>query len=182
MAPPRTFDYDLLKRLVRDHPEQSYARYAEILTDDARQQDPYAPPVLPDSIRRVVSQYRDRWEDEGVKVPDRKLGADIRVPLAGVSENYWMATPVRYLREIWNERNGRPALSDGTAKIRRAALRWEGRLRETREIVDITSLGEVIVRPAVPDELDEDGNLAEISAWAVPGLAPARRATRRGRG
>ena len=52
MAPPRTFDYELLKRLVREHPEWPYADYADVLTRDARQGNPRAPRVKPDSVRR----------------------------------------------------------------------------------------------------------------------------------
>jgi|SRR5579859_1394168 len=181
MAPSRTFDYDLLKRLIREHPEQSYAEYAEALTRDVRKDDPGAPRVLPDSIRRVVTQYRDRWEDEGLHVPDRRLGKDIRVPLGAVSETQRMATPTRYLREIWSQREGRSAVTESGRRIRASALRWEAKLRESRHIVDITSLGDVIVRPAGADELDDKGRLIEITAWAIPGreLSPP---SRRGRG
>ena len=83
MAPPRTFDYDLLKRLVQEHPEWPYSRYAEELTVDARRKDPFAARVKPDSLRRVVSQYRAQWEEEGVKIPTRGIvNADLLPPLA----------------------------------------------------------------------------------------------------
>ena len=182
MAPPRTFDYDLLKRLIREHPDWPYARLAAALTEDVRRTDPHALDILPDAVRRVVHDYRDRWEREGTAVPDRRLGNDIRVPLSRVSENYWMATPTRYLRELYNARQGLAPVGESGEQRRRAVLRWEARLRETGQIVDITSLGEVIVRPATPDELDDEGNPLEVAAWAVPGREPVPVQSRRGRG
>lgn len=183
MAPPRTFDYELLKRIIREHPEWPYATIAEVLTEDVRKDDPHAPAVMPDAVRRVVSQYRDRWRlEDGLTVPDRRLGTDIRVPLSRVAENYWMATPTRYLREVWADRQGQPAVTGSGQDRRRAALRWEGKLRETRQIVDITSLGEVVIRPAAEHELDDQGDLIEITAWAIPGRESSLAPSRRGRG
>ena len=170
MAPPRTFDYDRLKLAVREHPEWSYAQYADLLTTDNRQKDPLAPRVKPSAVGRVISLYWDAWKEDGITPSRRRLtGQDIRVPLARVSENYWMDTSVRYLREIWNARQQKPALTEHQRIARRSALKWEAGLRETRHIVDITADGRPIVRSARADELDADGNLLEITAWAIPG-------------
>lgn len=183
MAPPRTFDYDLLKRLVRDHPEWPYADYAEELTRDVRTRDPRAPVILPDSIRRVVSQHRAQWLDEGVPVPVRGvIHADLMPPLGSVAPNQRMSTPLRYLREISKQRRGEQPVTDSERIIRRQALRWEARNRENREIVDITEHGFVEVRPARADELDEQGNLLELAAWAIPGGVSPQRHSLRGRG
>lgn len=184
MAPPRTFDYDLLKRLLRESPEWPYSRYADVLTEDARTRDPLAPRVKPDAIRRVVSQYRDEWEkDDGIRFPARGLVyGELLPPLTAVAENHWMATPLRYLREIAKERRGQAALTDNEKTVRGQALRWEGRLRESKEIVDIAEGGQVVVRPARADELDEQGDLLEIVAWVLPGQEIAAGQSRRGRG
>ena len=183
MAPPRTFDYDLLKRLVRDHPEWPYAFYAEVLTRDARTRDRKAPVVLPDSVRRVVSQYRAQWQDEGVTVPVRGvIHADLMPPLGSVAPNQRMSTPLRYLREVSAWRRGEQPVGDAGRNIRRQALRWAARLQENREIVDVTDNGFVEIRPARADELDERGNLLELAAWAIPGGVPPQRHSLRGRG
>lgn len=183
MAPPRTFDYDLLKRLVREHPQWPYASYADILTTEARKADPRAPRVLPGSVRRVVSQYRDRWEDEGVTVPDRgTVFSDLLPPTGSIAPNQRMTTPLRYLREISKQRRGEEPYTPPEATMRRQALKWAERLRENREIVDFTDNGMVTVRPAKPDELDDEGNLLELAAWAIPGGVPPQRHSLRGRG
>lgn len=183
MAPPRTFDYDLLKRLVRDHPEKRYDEYADELTRDVRTRDPHAPVVLPDSVRRVVSQHRAQWLDEGVPVPVRGVvHADLMPPLGSVAPNQRMSTPLRYLREVSKHRRGEQAVTDSERIIRRQALRWAVRNQENREIVDITEHGFVEVRPARADELDEHGNLLELAAWAIPGRRAPQRQSLRGRG
>lgn len=173
MAPPRTFDYDLLKRLIREHPDWSYSQYADRLTDDARARDPGAPRVLPDSARRVVSQYRGQWEEQGVRVPSRGVvHADLLPPLGSVAPSQRMSTPLRYLREISKERRNEEPFTDAEAVMRRQALRWEMRLRANREIVDLGEHGRVLVRPAKPGELDGKGNLIDVAAWALPGWEP----------
>lgn len=183
MAPPRTFDYELLKRLVREHPEWPYADYANLLTQDARRDNPRAPRVKPDSVRRVVSQYRDEWADEGVRAPARGVVcADLLPPLGSVAPNQRMTTPLRYLREISKQRRGEAPVTDNEAIMRRQALRWEARIRANREIVDITPNGIVEVRPAMAGELDDEGRLLELAAWAIPGHELRARESLRGRG
>lgn len=184
MAPPRTFDYDLLKRLIREHPDWTQVRYADILTADVRKRTPGAPRVLPDSVRRVVSQYRDQWQDEGIQVPQRgTLNTDLLPPTGSIAPSQRMTTPLRYLREISKQRRGEEPYTHTEAMMRRQALRWEARNRANREIVDVTDHGTVIVRPARADELDDQGNLIELAAWAIPGRDfPRQRQPLRGRG
>jgi len=173
MPPPRTFDYDLLKRLLREHPEWPYAEYAARLTQDVRKREPGAPRVLPDSVRRVVSQYRDRWQEEGVKPSPRGVvHADLLPPLGSVAPNQRMSTPLRYLREVSKERRGQEPFTEAEATMRRQALKWETRLKANKEIVDLGEHGRVLVRPAKPGELASNGELREIAAWAIPGWEP----------
>jgi hypothetical protein len=183
MAPPRTFDYDLLKLLIREHPGWPYAQYADRLTDDARSKDPAAPRVLPDSVRRVVSQYRDQWQEQGVSVPVRGVvHGNLMPPLGSVAPNQRMSTPLRYLREVSKERKHEEPFTDAEAVMRRQALRWEVRLRANREIVDLGEHGRVLVRPAKPGELDAKGELIDVAAWVLPGWEPlADRRTVHGR-
>jgi hypothetical protein len=183
MAPPRTFSYDLLKRLVREHPEWPYADYADVLTADVRKTNPRAKRILPQSVRRVVSQYGDRWREEGVSIPSRGIvHADLMPPLGSVAPSERMSTPLRYLREISQERRGEAPFTDHARQARRQALRWEARLRERREITDLTDRGRVIVRPARADELGRDGQLLELAAWALPGWEPRPRVNARQQG
>jgi hypothetical protein len=184
MAPPRTFDYELLKKLLKDHPEFGYAEYADALTKDARKTDRYASRILPGAVRRVVCQYRDTWmEEDGIQVPQRGVVyRNLLPPTGSVAPTQRMATPLRYLREIAKQRAGEAPVSENERIIRAAALRWEGRLRENREIADITELGIVEVRPARADELDGKGNLLELAAWALPGWTARPRRSGRGRG
>jgi hypothetical protein len=183
MAPPRTFDYDLVKRLLREHPDWQYSQYADAATQDARKTDPRAPRVRPATIRHMVSQYRDRWADEGMILPPRGVVmADLLPPLGTVAPSQRMATPLRYLRELSKHRQGEAPVTGTEATVRRQALRWEGLMRDNKEIADLTEHGMVVVRPARADELDEKGGLIDVAAWALPGWqAPARRNSR-GRG
>jgi hypothetical protein len=183
MAPPRTFDYDSVKRMLREHPDWPYAKMADVLTEEVRRDDPHAPRVLPDSIRRVVSQYRAQWEDEGVVIPSRGVvHAGLLPPTGMVAPSERMSTSLRYLREISKQRRGEAPVTDHERIIRRQAIKWEARLRENREVVDVTENGLVEVRPARAHELDEDGRLIELAAWAIPGYQVRHRLNGRGRG
>jgi hypothetical protein len=73
-------------------------------------------------------------------------------------------------------------LSENEAIVRRQAIRWEARMRGNREIVDIIATGTVEIRPAMASEMDRDGNLVELAAWALPGWEPPARRNGRGRG
>jgi hypothetical protein len=131
----------------------------------------------------VVSQYRDEWQDEGIHIPTRGvIMTDLLPPLGSVAPNQRMSTPLRYLREVSKHRRGEKPVTDTEAVIRRQALRWESRLRENLEIVDITAHGVVEVRPARADELGEDGQLQELAAWVLPGHELRSRTSLRGRG
>lgn len=184
MAPPRTFSYERLKRLIRDHPHWTYPQYADVLTEDNRRSEPGSPRVNPDSVRRVANVYRAEWEEEGVKYPSRgTVNTDLLPPTGSVAPSQRMTTPLRYLREISKQRRGEEPYTPTEAAMRRQALRWEARLRENREIVDVTSNGIVEVRPARADELDDQGQLIELAAWAIPGRNfPRQRESLRGRG
>lgn len=177
MAPPRTFDYELLKQLVREHGDWPYSQYAEVLTADNKQAGRRPPHVKPDTVRRAVWQYREEWEDEGVRIPVRGVVlTDLLPPLGSVAPNHRMSTPLRHLREIAKERRGEHPVTDNEATMCRQALRWEARLRENLEIVDLTENGSVIIRPARKDEIGPDGDLLDLAAWVLPNWrAPSRR-------
>jgi len=183
MAPPRKFSYERLQRLIKDHPEWPYAQYADVLTADERRDNPGAPRIKPDSVRRVVSQYRDEWKEDGTSIPVRGVVfSDLLPPLGSVAANQRMATPLRYLREIAKERRGEAPVTANEAIVRKQALKWESALKTNLEIVDLTGNGIVTVRPARADELDDHGRLIDVAAWALPGWQSPSRVNLRGRG
>lgn len=184
MAPPRTFSYERLKRLIRDHPHWTYPQYADVLTEDNRRTNPGSSRVIPASVGRVISQYRSEWEEEGIEFPLRgTVNTDLLPPTGSVAPSQRMSTPLRYLREISKQRRGEEPYTTTEAAMRRQAQRWAERNMANREIVDVTPNGIIEVRPARADELDDNGQLLELAAWAIPGRSfPRQRQSLRGRG
>ena len=168
MAPPRTFDYDLLKQLVKNHPDWSYHQYAQVLTQDMRNKtgDPRYPAIMPNSVAAAISRNRDRWRDEGLNISDQRVPVyrELIPERWRVSPSERMATELRHLRTLARLRRGEGA----TGKEARQALQFERRLRSNREVVDVTQRGHVVVRPAMPWELDSTGSLTEIVAQVEP--------------
>ena len=164
MAPPRTFDYELLKQLVREHPDWSYHEYARVLTRDMRDKtgDPKYPAVMPNAIAAAISRNRDRWVDEGLMVEDQRLPIYTELIPARwrIPEAYRMDTHLRKLRTLARLRRGLGA----DPRAARQALQFERTLRERKEVVDITAQGRPVTRPAAPWELDDRGELIEIVA------------------
>jgi len=164
MAPPRTFDYDLLKQLVRDHPDWSYHEYASVLTLDMRQKtgDPSYPAVMPNSVAAAISRNRDRWRDDGVLIEDQRVPVYSELIPARwhIPEVYKMDTHLRKLRTLARLRRGLGA----APREARQALQFERTLRDRKEVVDVTPQGRPIIRPAAPWELDSDGGLIDVVA------------------
>lgn len=168
MAPPRTFDYDLLKELVKQHPGWSYHQYAQTLTQDMRNKtgDPHYPMVMPNSVAAAISRHRDRWREEGLTITDQRVPVykELIPERWRVTPADRMATELRHLRTLARLRRGEGA----TGKEARQALQFERRLRDRREVVDVTPRGRVVIRPATAWELDSTGNLIEVVAQVEP--------------
>jgi len=168
MAPQRTFDYDLLKQLVKEHPDWSYHEYAKVLTLDMRNKtgDPGYPAVMTNAVAATISRYKDRWTEEGVDIRDQRMPVynELIPERWRVSETHRMDTKLRKLRTIARLRRGLGA----TDKDARQALQFERALRENKEVVDVTPQGRPVVRPAAPWELDSTGELIEIVAQPEP--------------
>lgn len=168
MAPRRTFDYDLLKELIKQHPDWSYHQYGQVLTRDMRNRtgDPHYPAVMPNAVAAAISRYKDRWAQDGLFITDQRVPVykELIPERWRVTETDRMATELRHLRTIARLRRGDGA----TGKEARQALQFERRLRDRREVVDVTPRGRVVVRPAMPWELDSTGNLIEIVAQVEP--------------
>ena len=168
MAPRRTFDYDLLKELVKQHPDWSYHQYAQTLTRDMRNKtgDPGYPVVLSNAVAAVISRYKDRWAEQGLIITDQRVPVykELIPERWRITPDDRMATELRHLRTLARLRRGEGA----SGKDARQALQFERRLRDNREVVDVTPRGRVVVRPAMPWELDSTGNLVEIVAQVEP--------------
>lgn len=168
MAPPRTFDYDLLKELVREHPDWSYHEYAKVLTLDMRNKlnDPSYPAVMPNSVAAAISRNRDRWADDGLVIEDQRIPVyrELIPDRWHIPETYRMDTHLRKLRTLARLRRGLGA----NPREARQALQFERTLRERKEVVDITAQGRPVLRPAASWELDDSGELIEIVAQLEP--------------
>jgi len=161
MPPPRTFDYDVLNRLVRDHPEYSNIQYASIMTQYERdtRHDEHYPMILPNAIARAISQFRARWADEGRPIKPRQYGR--LVPWPGLPHASLMAAPMRHIKTLAKLKLNQRV----PAKDERLARRFVARLEAGRQIVDIDDqTGKVLIRDARPDELDSSGRLIKPTA------------------
>jgi hypothetical protein len=168
MAPQRTFDYELLKQLVREHGDWSYREYAQTLTLDMRNKtgDPKYPAVMPNAVAAVISRNRDRWADDGLVVDDQRMPVYRELIPARwkLPERHQMDTHIRKLRTLARLRRGLGA----TEKDARQALQFERTLRDRKQVVDVTPAGRPVLRPAAPWELDDTGELIEIVAQPEP--------------
>jgi len=174
MPPPRSFDYDLLKDLIREHSDWQYHEYATALTKKLRESDPDAIAILPNTVSQIFSRYRDRWKDEGVPMPERGLpahrGQQVYTELIwwqGIPAEQRMHTYLRKLRDIARMRRG---LEVGSKYGAKQATEFEERLRATKQVVDVVA-GTPVLRLAKPEELDGTGELIEIVARPPGGYA-----------
>lgn len=161
MAPPRTFDYDVLNQLIREHPDWSNLELAQVMTDYERKvrHDPKYPDILENSVSKVVSRYRQRWRSEDKPVRERPYGRII--PWPGIPGEYSMRTELRHLRVLARIEAGQ-AKRVPPRELRQARA-FAARLRRTRQVVDITDDGEPYVRPARRDELAH-GKIRKLTA------------------
>lgn len=172
MAARLTFDYDLLKELIRDHPDWSNIQYAAKLSEDADH------PVRPNSVAAAISRHRTRWAAEGVACEQRTGPYPELIPWARgrVAQRHQMHMYLRYLRTLARHRRGWEVYDED---ILRNALHFERQLRARLQVVDLTTRGMPVLRPAEPHELDARGQLIEIVAQPRPASEHApRRALR----
>jgi hypothetical protein len=165
MAPPRTFDYETLRRLVREHPDWSYHMYARGLTLEARKRDSKAPWVKSSAIQNVISRYRDEWNDQGDLIRFRNTRYPELLPELGrIAVDYRNHVILRRLRTLARLNRGEPVYDTSVAA---QALRWEAQRRERHEVVDISARGKPFLRAAEPWELDDQGELVALVAWLI---------------
>ena len=167
MANPRLIDYDLLKQLLRDHPEWSYHEYARVINEDLHKRDPHARPILPNSIASAISRYRPQWEAGGLTVPDNRLPVyrELIPPAWRLSPRHRMDVRIRKLRTIAALRRG---VDVEDPRAERQARQFERDLREQRAVVDVSPRGVPCIRPAKPWELNAQGELLDVVAIPEP--------------
>ena len=170
MAPPRAFNYDLLRGLVLGHPNWSTFRYAAALTADNRRRDPHARQVQPATVDSVISRLKAIWEEEeGRRLPRRVPVYDIAPPAGALNSRNKNDTAMKYLRELAQEASGNVPDTVSEVRVRASALNWEKRMRRDRMVVDLTAAGVPITRPARTEEVNSLGGLVSLMAWKIPG-------------
>jgi hypothetical protein len=177
LAPPRSFDYDVLNQVMRDNPELKSRQLADIMTNyerchckqgthwlqDRQCGSPDYPRIQANGISRVVSQLRNTWEEEGRPVRDRPFGR--LIPWSGIPQEYVMDTSLRHLKTLALLAKGQTV----TPQRERQALAFRARLEDEKIVIDITDEGRPYERPANPDELDKSGGLKKLTADVRPG-------------
>lgn len=175
MAPPRTFDVDLLKQLIQADPEQSNPQLAAALTEHNRASG-RTNIVTPHVVAATISRLRPQWEAEGIIAPRKRRTSDL---VARLVRNTGTTIPdylqdqieLRRLRQIDRIRDGLPVGGhDGEAT---RALTFEQKLIAGCQVIDLYPDGTVLIRDAAPWELDSEGHLIDIvTAYRPPAYEP----------
>lgn len=169
MATERTFDYDYLRDLLRQHPDWPLNKLANHVTEHERQvqKDPHYGPILPPAIASAKSRYRDAWAAEGVSMPLLRRASTARnQPWTNIPKEYWNDVRIEYLRTLTRIARGETGISPAHQQ---GAESYARRLRDNREVIDLSVQGKPYTRAARPDELDQEGNLVTYHS-RFPGL------------
>jgi hypothetical protein len=168
MATERSYDYDYLRRLLREHPEWPHRQVAAAITEHERttRHDPGYPAITVHAIASAKYRYRDIWDELGDHIEAMKHDPTRRSqPFNNLPKEYRDAYEIQALRTLTRISQGEPV----TDKKRKEAENLTRKLRNTRSVIDLDYKGEPYVREARPDELDGEGNLIEYAA-RFPGL------------
>jgi hypothetical protein len=168
VAMERTFDYEQLRKLIRDHPEWSHRQLAAAMTEYERKarRDPGHPAVSVHAVASTKYRYRDQWTEQGDNIQSSKKDPARRSqPFNHLPRDHYHGYEIQALRTQSKIDRGEPV----TGKRRREAENLFRKLRSTGSVIDVTCQGEPYIRPARPDEIDGEGNLIEYAA-RFPGL------------
>lgn len=166
MSASRTFPYESLERLIRDHPGWSHQQYADKITDQMREKDPTAPRIKVNTISVAIARYRPIWAERGVVAPFKPGGIRL-LPWTGIPDRWLMDTNLRKLRLLARIDAGEDDLDPREVKV---ALKFRDGLRAAKQVVDLSPQGRPVVRAARPDEVDGTGELLSLLA-RHPGLS-----------
>jgi hypothetical protein len=168
VAVERTFDYDYLRKLLREHPDWPHRQVAAAITEHERKirNDPNYPAVTVHAVASTKYRYRDTWDELGDHVESLKHDPTRRSrPFNNLPKEHRDAYEIHALRTLTRLSRGEPV----TDKKRKEAESLARRLRVRGEVIDLNWKGEPYIRPARPDEIDGEGNLIEYAA-KYPGL------------
>jgi hypothetical protein len=169
VAMARRYDYDYLRKLLREHPEWSHRQVALAVTEHERQvrKDPTYPAITAHAVSSAKYRYKDGWNEQGDRIGEGLKHDPLRrsQPFNNLPKEYYFAYEIQTLRTLTKIDRGDPV----TDKRRREAENLTQRLRATGSVIDLTYKGERYIRKARPDELDGEGNLIEYAA-RFPGL------------
>lgn len=168
MATERTYDYDFLRRVLREHPDWPTRQVARAVTDHEREvrKDDSFPEVSIGAIASAKYRWRDTWAQQGQPIPTAAKDPTKRSqPFKNVPKEFYYSYLIQNLRVISKLSHGEAVSVKKEAEARTLMRKLDKR----KEVIDLTFRGEAITRPARPDELDSEGNLIGYSA-RFPGL------------
>lgn len=172
MATERTYDYDYLRELLRDHPDWPHRQVAAAITEHERKvrNDPDYPAITVHAVASVKYRYRDTWDELGDHVESLKHDPTRRSqPFNNLPKEHYYGYEIQALRTMTKLSRGEPV----SEKRRKEAENLTKRLRSQRSVIDLNWKGEPYIRKARPDELDGEGHLFEYAA-RFPGLTDAQ--------
>lgn len=172
MATERTYDYDYLRKLLREHPTWPHRQIAAAITEHERQKrkDPTYPAITVHAIASAKYRYRDTWDElageDGRRIVSLKHDPNLRSqPFNNLPKEHYYDYEIQALRTLSRLARGEPVAE----KRRKEAENLAKRLRNRREVIDLNWEGKPYIRAARPDEVDGEGYLIECAA-KYPGL------------
>jgi hypothetical protein len=182
VAMARMYDYDYLRKLLREHPEWPHRQVAAAITEHERavRGDPKYPPITVHAVASAKYRYRDTWDELGDNIASLKHDPMRRSqPFNNLPKEYYYTVEIQALRTLSKMSRGGPV----TDKRRREAENLVAKLVANREVIDVTPRGQPYRRRARPDEVDGEGNLIGHTArhhgltdseWKLLGSPEAR--------
>jgi hypothetical protein len=172
VATERTYDYDYLRKLLREHPDWPHRQIAAAITEHERQKrnDPSYPPITVHAIASAKYRYRDTWDELGDHIESLRHNPRIRSqPFNNLPKEHNYDYEIQVLHALTKMSRGEPV----NERRRKEAENLTRKLRATSSVIDLNYKGEPYIRKARPDELDGEGNLIEYAA-RYPGLTDAQ--------
>jgi hypothetical protein len=172
VATERSYDYDYLRKLLRDHPDWPHRQIAAAITERERElrKDPHYPAITVHAIASAKYRYRDTWEELGDTFENLSRDPTRRSqPFNNLPKEYHHSYEIQVLRALTKMNRGEPV----STKKMREVENLTRKLRASRSVIDLHYDGKPYTRPARPDEVDGEGNLIEYAA-KYPGLIEAQ--------
>lgn len=169
MATERTYDYDYLRKLFREHPDWAHRQIADAVTEHERttRSDPDYPRITVAAVASAKYRYKDTWREQGDTIAVAPKDPHKRSqPFKNLPKEYWHNQNIANLRILTRLASGETGISEKKVKD---ATSFARKLDASRQVVDLDFRGRPYLRPARADELDQEGNLVDFYA-RYPGL------------